>query len=244
MSLADTLVITSYPPAWQSLADITCATHKAYCDRWGYDYHADCSHLHDRYFDPILQREERLPVKGFVKLDLLLHFLPRYKTVCWLDGDLAITNHSIPIEQWLSLIRKPAEILVPFDFNTHNATVIIARSTDLVWEFFWACNNTGRKLFLKHDWVEMEAMRYFSERPPYDKILAYESIKLLCPILPQEYVPYVPLRMSQKYAWEPGAWSVHLSALPLERRVELAREYANNDSPSDILVQGSTPLAK
>ncbi len=231
---SSTLVMTSYPDKWRDLAAITCASHKAWADRHGYDYYAWNSDLSDAYYNPLTGLMEKLPIKGFVKLDLFLSFLPQYKRVCWLDADMVVTNTAVPVERLMyqqSVQMAPdaatfAPITVPFDFNGHNATVITAQSTDLVFDFFWACNNTGRKLFLKHDWVEMEAMRYFAMTPPYRNILGYHSIKRLCPIHPGAYIPYVPERVTKKYEWEPGDFSIHLSALPLDRRIELAKEYA------------------
>lgn len=230
---SSTLVMTSYPRVWQQLADVTCPTHKAWADAIGADYYADCSDLVDSYYNPQTGLHERLPIKGFIKLDLFLYYLPQYKRVVWLDADMAVTNTAVPLE---SLMAYPPEsggrsypITVPYDFNGHNATVIIVRNDtggDLVEDFFWAANNTGRKLFLKHDWVEMEAMRYFAMTQPYTAILGYRSIKTLCPLHPGAYVPYVPERVTKKYEWTPGDWSVHLSALPLDVRIQLAKEYA------------------
>jgi len=224
---ADTLVMTSYPPAWDALAAITCATHKKWADRHGYHYHADRSDLRDNYFDHILQKQEKLPVKGFVKLDLLLHYLPKYKYVVWLDADGLLTAPEISLDDLLAQAPK-TDIIMPFDHNTHNATVIISRSTDLVWDFWWACRNTGWGLFGKHPWAEMEAARYFSSKPPYENLIGYMSIKTLCGILPEQYEPYLPTRVSAQYGWKPGDFFLHLSALHIDRRIEIARQYATD----------------
>ena len=223
MQKSDTLVITSYPPRWQQLAEVTCATHKAYADAHGYDYFADCSDLQDSYYNYDLRTHFKVGIAGFIKMDLFLHFLPKYQSVVWLDADLLVTNKAVPVQSF----RSPG-VTVPFDHNGINATVIIANSTDLVYDFFWAVNNTGRKLFLGHDWKEMEAMRYFSQTPPYDKLLTYYSIKELCPILADEYIEAgLPRKVSGKYGWVPGDWTMHLSALPLEVRIDRARYYAD-----------------
>lgn len=148
----------------------------------------------------------------------------------WLDADLLITNPAITLEDlWYQAVKWPMEqkIVLPYEHNGHNATVIMARSCDLVYDFFWAANNTGRKLFLGHDWVEMEAMRYFAQTPPYDNLIAYLSAKKLCPILHTEYIEAgLPERVSSKYGWAEGDFALHLSALHIDRRVELAREYS------------------
>lgn len=222
---SNTLIITSYPMHWGELAKYTCASHKRYCNVNGFDYHADRSQLFDKWYNPLTSQFEQLPIKGFVKLDLFLRFLPHYKTIVWLDADLVVTNDAVRMDE---VLGSYTDLALPYDFNGHNATVIIARSTDRIRQFFWACNNTGRKFFLKHDWAEMEAMRYFLQTPPYAGMAGYHSIKRLCALKIDEYEPYVPASVSGEYAWEPGDFAVHLSALTLERRIELAKFYTEN----------------
>lgn len=219
---SDTLIMTSYGSSWQALANVTCPPQAAWAKAQGFDYYAWKCDLADNYWNPHTNTMMRLPIKGFVKMTLFCDFLAKYKTVCWLDNDLLVTNQAVKLED----LMTDAPITVPYDWNSHNATVIIARSSPLVRDYFWACENTGRKLFLNHDWVEMEAMRYFAQTPPYNHILGYQSAKLLCPLHPGAYRPYVPDAITQPYDWEPGAFSIHLSALPQDRRVELAMEYA------------------
>jgi hypothetical protein len=122
---------------------------------------------------------------------------------------------------------SPKPLIIGYDHNGHNTTVISARSSELMQQFMWAANNTGRKLFMDHDWVEMEAMRYFLMTPPYQDMVTYISCKRLCPILAAEYVDAgLPLAVSGAYGWEPGDFALHLSALPIERRIELAKAFA------------------
>jgi hypothetical protein len=215
-----TLIITSSPPHWHDLAEVTCARMKAYADKWDYDFYADVSDLRDR-----LPSGQLVGIKGFVKLDLFLHFLPKYQRVVWLDSDLIITNPDISLDELTFFSPKP--LIIGYDHNGHNTTFISARSSELMVQFMWAANNTGRKLFLGHDWVEMEAMRYFLMTPPYQDIVTYISCKRLCPILATEYVDAgLPLSVSGVYSWEPGDFALHLSALPIERRTELAKAFA------------------
>ena len=218
-----TLVITSHPPAWQTLANITTKTMSDWCGRHGYDLHIDCSDLQDRAWLPCTGEAPRRGIAGFVKMDLFLHFLPMYERVVWLDADMLITNYAVSVND---LAGVGAGVILPYDHNGVNATVIIAENRPVVYDFFWAVNNSGRKMFMNHDWKEMEAMRYFQQSPPYEYLVGYRSVKDLCPILHREYLPYLPERVGERYGWEPGAWSLHLSALPIERRTALAAEYA------------------
>lgn len=226
------LVITSYPQSWAELAAITCATHKKWADRHGYDYYADCSDVSAPSRSPEwrAKAEGYIPIRGFIKLDLMLHFLDsascrkEYDWVVWIDADALITNYDVSLERW----TKPGthDLVLPYDANGHNVTVIMARNTELVFDFLWACNNAGRSMFIKHDWAEMEALRYFLQTPPYFGMAGYYSVKELCAMPPDQYAPHVPKRVSQKYEWSEGDWCLHFSALPLAKRIELASKYA------------------
>ena len=215
--MSDTLLVTSYHPSWAELAKRTCKTHADYAKKQGYDYHADCSD----YQDMVHETGHRMGIRGFIKFDLMLHFLPKYQYVMWIDSDALVTNHDIRIEQYRS-----HGLTVGYDHNALHTTVMIAHSTPEVYDFLWACNNVGRRLFISHPWHEMQSVRYFSGTPPYDKLLTYYSVKELCGILAEEYVDAgQPLKVSGKYGWEPGDWILHLAALPLQRRIERAQEY-------------------
>lgn len=218
---SDTIVVTSHPAAWDTLAEITCETHKAFCDRWGYDYDVDRSDLMDSR-----QGGSPISIRGFAKFNRILHFMPMYRYVIWLDADLVVTNRDVDLcDVWLT--RSTEQVILCYDWNGFNSTVQIVRSTPLTQAYYWACNNTGRDLFLYHGWHEMEALRYFSSKPPYDKLVGHESVKRLCAVLPDEYVGAgVPRPIMEPYAWRPGDFAVHLSALSLERRIELARQYS------------------
>ncbi len=212
-----TLVISSYPPSWSELVKRTGKTHQDYAKRHGYDYELDCSDYQDR----VWPQGHRIGIRGFIKLDLMLHYLPRYEYVMWIDSDAMFTNYDIEIEQYRSM-----GVTMGFDHNTFHSTVFIAHSTDLVYDYFWASNNAGRRLFLAHDWHEMEALKYFGSWPPYSSLFTFYSVKELCPILAHEYVEAgQPLKVSGKYAWEKGDWILHFAALPLQRRIERATEY-------------------
>ena len=219
MSRPTTLLMTSFPPSWVELAKITTKTHSDYAKAHGYDYAHDCSDFQDR----VWPQGHHMGIRGFVKLDLMLHYLPRYEYVMWIDADALVTNYEIPIEQY----RSPG-VTMGYDHNGFHSTVFIAHSTELVYNYFWSANNLGRRFFLAHDMHEMESLRYFAGTPPYDKLLTFYSAKELCSILATEYVDSgQPLKVSGQFAWTKGDWILHLSALPLQRRIERAGEYAS-----------------
>jgi hypothetical protein len=236
------MVCSSFPPSWGELAAITTATHKAWAHRHGYDYQSDCSEASwpartAEWGKPV---SGRLPIRSFVKLDALLRHLgaetgpPHYDWVVWLDADQLITNYDIPITRWTGNLEpyrierdgrtSGKDVVMPFDFNGNNSTTIIARNTDAAFNYLWSCNDAGRVMYLSHYWAEMEAMLRFRLAPPYDGIVQTYSAKELCALHPGEY--RLPKRRTAAYEWAPGDFSVHLSALAIQRRVELARYYA------------------
>lgn len=219
---SETCVFSSWPTSWRPLTEITAATHRKWCEKWSYDYYADDgTDVEDTAWLPCTGQYTKNPIMGFVKLDLFLYLLPYYKRVIWLDADMLVTNYE------KNPVQAGGDIIMPYDYNGHNATVIAAKHTDLVFDFFWASNNTGRKYFMNDNWREMNAMRFFSATPPYLHLIEYRSIKELCPILGPEYAPYVPERVSAKYSWDPGDWTCHLSAFSLEKRIALAQRIAD-----------------
>jgi hypothetical protein len=171
----------------------------------------------------------------------MLHFLDaaicgtHYDWVVWLDSDLVVTNPDIPLTRWTDEIApyrreragetSGADVIMPYDYNGNNATVIIARNTDAAYNYLWSSNDAGRVMFLKHDWAEMESLLRFRLAPPYDCIVHAVSAKELCALHPGAYEP-LPKRRTAPYEWAAGDFAVHLAALPLPRRVQLAQHYA------------------
>lgn len=221
--MAEICIVSSGPPEWHELLKITNETKARYARHHGYHFYADRSSLFDR--------ETNLPLKGFVKFDLLLHALVNakesYEWAVWVDGDALITNPEVRLEDILAK-RPGCGIVTGYDHNGHHTTVIAAHNDQLTKEYLWACRNTGVRLFIEHPWHEMEAMRYFSLTPPYNHLLGYLSVKELCGILVDEYRQFgMPDWLANGYGWKPGDFILHLSALSYSRRVQLATFYAN-----------------
>ena len=228
------MVVTSYPPynpelpgpQWPDLAKITTATHRRYCEKWGYDYFEDCSDTKMPARTPFVNvppPEGYVPLRYFVKFHLLDHFLnfdscrEEYETVVWLDADCVVTNYDRPLTQW------PGEIVTAYDVNAVHPTVIIVRKSPRSRGFIWACNNTGRTMFQHHEWSDNEALRYFSAAPPYKDIITYYSAQDLCAMTPGVYP--IPPDIRAQYEWTANSWTLHLSALSIERRIEIAKQY-------------------
>lgn len=218
-----TLLLTSSPASWGKLADITTATMRKYCALHGYDFHHDVSSTSMPARSPFVDRpqpEGHIPLRYFVKFQLLEHFLDSdacrkdYDTVAWLDSDCVVTNYARPLESW------PGEIATAYDVNAVHPTVIIVRKSLRTQSFLWACNNTGRTMFQHHEWSDNECLRYFSAAPPYKDIISYYSAQDLCAMTPGLYP--IPAHIRAQYEWTPQSWTLHLSALSLDERIERA----------------------
>jgi len=198
-----------------------------YAAKHGYDFHTDVSNISAPVRSPEWGAPVTgyIPIRGFIKLDLMLHFLDpesckrEYDYVAWLDADMLITDYEkpLPLNDW--------GVVLPYDANGHNATVIVASKYRYARDFLWACNNAGRTMFLKHDWAEMEAMRYFLQTPPYswEGFAVYHSVAELCAMPPDVYP--IPDVTRKRYEWTSESFAVHFSALSLELRVQMAKEW-------------------
>lgn len=218
-----TMLLTSSPTDWHGLTDITTATMRKYCARHGYDFFHDKSETKMPARTPFVNvpaPEGHVPLRYFVKFHLLEHFLDseacrkEYDTVVWLDSDCVVTNYERPLSDW------PGEIVTAYDVNTVHPTVIIVRKSPKTREFIWACNTTGRTLFQHHEWADNECLRYFSAAQHKDTI-TYYSAQDMCAMTPGLYP--IPADLRAPYEWTLRSWTLHLSALGLDERIERAK---------------------
>ena len=227
---ADYAIVTSYSEAWKPLARITDQLKWEYAKMHGYHFFADCS----TSFGAAGTRQSRYPAgdqvstEGFIKLDLLLHFLPRYKGVVWMDADLVLTNRDITLESFFD--RFPDKgVMVEEDHNGFHSTVIFARNQPLVLDYFHAANTVGRSFYLGDAWHEMQALRNFWLDNRYHDLVGFMRVKDACPIYRPEYVQFgLPMDIDPENNWAPGDFALHLGALNLGRRMRLAEHFADH----------------
>lgn len=242
------LVMSSIPPhddrrpgkQWSHLAELTCATQKKYCDLHGYDYHLDVSSVRARVGTPWVNEPPSgvwAPVRTMIKFRLFNYFLDpdrcrqEYDAVVWLDADCLVTNYELPIEKWLN--SKPADmspgvsdvgdLVLAWDVNGLHPTVIMMRRTRLTQGLSWACSEAGERMWMNHDWSDIMAARFFIATPPYNRIVWHITAKDLCAMPPG--VHPMPAAVNDDYAWTPESWTLHLSALTIEKRIEIAQDY-------------------
>lgn len=225
MSISRILLYTSYPPWWKPLADITTATHRKYAEKWGWDYFADCSDVSGPLSSPWVDQKVAgfAPLRTMIKFPLMEHFMTeaacqkKYDWVIWLDADCVVTNYNREF-------RFSSDVVMPFDVNGLHPTVFAVRNTPLTRGLIWACKEAGTRMFQQHGWSDIMAWRFFLDTPPYSHLVEYVSAKELCAMPPG--VHPMPKDVNNLYAWDEYSWTVHLSALSLEKRIELAKQYA------------------
>lgn len=251
MAKGKTMVVSSIPPrspadvgpAWADLAELTCATHRKYCKKWGYDYYLNVSDIYEEHC-PTRRGEVSLgavPIKYKIKFLLFQRFFnpelcgEEYDHVVWLDSDLVITNYEIPLEKFFN--GKLAadgigedgrgfvgDIILSYDANGLHATVIMMRRSSQTLGFAYANGEAGMRYFGLDDWSDQLSMRMFLATPPYQWLIWYHSVKTLCAQPPDTYL-HTPERARKPYEWSEGDFALHLSALPIARRIHLAKEY-------------------
>ena len=245
------LVVSSIPlpttadnKLWHDLAGYTIATQKRYCEMHGYDHHLDVSDVHATVRSPMRGDQNQgydAPIRTMVKFELLQYFLDpdacrfEWDWVVWMDADCLVTNYEIPLLKFTNEHGAQwdqengggpylGDVILAKDRNGLHPTVIMARASELTLDLMWACGHAGKTMFQQHDWNDIMAFRFFLATPDYASLVWYHPIKTLCASHPGAY-PDHPKRTRHRYDWTPESLTLHLSALSLPRRIELAQEY-------------------
>lgn len=226
-------------PQWDDLAKLTWATHQRYCEKWGYDWHGDVSDIWAPVRSPKMGEMlgDPKPIKYFIKFVLFQHFLDpsscgkEYDYVVWVDSDALFTNYDVPLEKFFNGRpgttedeRWSGDVILTRDVNGLHATVIMMRRTPHTLGFAWANANAGMTYFQEDGWSDQLSMRMFLGTPPYSEMVHYHSVRTLCAMPPNVY-PIPPLVRSL-YEWDKDeSLTLHLSALDLSKRIEIATDY-------------------
>ena len=228
-------------PQWDDLSQLTWATQKKYCDQWGYRFHGDVSDvvlpLGTPWSDQI-PTAMKSPIRMMVKFQLLLHYLQPEKCgevfdqVVWMDADCVVTNYNIPLEKFMNGRGYDPEddsdaalgdIILAHNVDGLHPTVIMVRNNARMLGLIWHCSEAGDRMFRQHNWSDIMALRFILDTQPYSPCLWTHSITALCAQHPGIYG--MPKRVSTEYDWRPESLTLHLSALPMKKRIELAQEY-------------------
>jgi hypothetical protein len=228
-------------PQWDDLAALTWATQRKYCDIHGYKFDGNVSDvvlpLGTPWSDqvPVATKSR---IRMMVKFQLLLHYLQPEKCgeifdqVVWMDADCVVTNYDRPLEEFMNSRGYDPEndgdvatgdIILAHNVDGLHPTVIMVRNNARMLGLIWHCSQAGDRMFRQHNWSDIMALRFGLDTQPYAPCLWTHSITALCAQHPDIYG--MPKRVAKEYEWNPESLTLHLSALPMSKRIQLAQEY-------------------
>ena len=202
------IVITTYTSAkYQPLADLSQPTIRAYCEQHGYFFLPFATHVF-----PNFSGWDRMRAVMQCLVDPTLQM----DVVMWMGADCFITNPRLRIEDALGYNGQ--QIAAATDLFGLNSDVMIFGNTQRVREFLAATlelqDRTPRN--------EQEVMEHLMLSPQYRDIVKWET---------QEVMNAYPYNEASEYnrrgfsgTWWPHAWILQIPALPLNRRIEVAKE--------------------
>jgi hypothetical protein len=100
---------------FQKMAELTNPAKEAYCRRLGYDF----------YYVDQLEDSSRPPAWG--KIPAILHVLPRYDWVIWVDADTVLWNDAVGLRRYIASSYRP--FLFGTDMHGVNSGVFFIRNT-------------------------------------------------------------------------------------------------------------------
>jgi hypothetical protein len=250
------MVVTSIPPSigpgqlyekdgqryhWSDLAALTVSAQEKYCALHGYDHHLDVSDATDYAGQPLAKKgpAELVRIRYGVKFLLMQHYMTPekcgkvYDHVVWVDGDLLPTNYNIPLTKFMNQGKASTgkdeiqlgDLILPFDCNSLHPTVIMARCTTKMRGLMFELTGIGQRTFGPLEWSDNFALRFAIDTPPYREAVWWHSAKDLCAQHPGLYP--IPSDVRAEYDWTSESWALHLSALPLGQRIEIAKDYCD-----------------
>jgi len=200
-----TLVLTGYTDAYAPLGELTAPRWREYCDRHGYRFK-----LVRDYSPPNHPCTE--------KLRHIVEALPTTDTLFWIGCDCLPTNPSIPLPVTLGQF----EIALSRDWywgaKLGSTDAILVRNTPLMLSLFRDAYALPQKPCVGG--YDLTALaQCFARNPEYSKRLV---------ILPARRFQAVPRECgfpNNSDPWAPGDFVMHVTGIPLEKRIEIARKY-------------------
>ncbi|CAE8590380.1 unnamed protein product [Polarella glacialis] len=232
--------------------DVTERNHKAYADRWGYDYR-----LHRQ--SP-LQDEEPQFGKLQIALDSLAVENPP-DWFLWLDCDALVTNHSISVDDLLDTYDlRGVDWAVAEETNGINSGVFLVRggpenaglrflqaASTSQWRFVWDQSMVFHQMTEESDLLAATACEQWQSQMRQSRHEGDSGEDLRHDFRWAAHFRSLPQRAMNLYgegsalqwdatAWEPGDFILHLAGCPLvepecKQRFETAAAWteANND---------------
>lgn len=194
---------TIHNKTYKALAEITTPLMRRYCEAHGYEF--------------CLAEWGNGDYDSWWRVGHIRTLMRSFDVVFWVDCDALIMNGGIRVED-----APPGDVLMCEDIYGLNDGTSITRPTPWA-EMFWYAVDTGRALVNDKLWGCNEAVIRFAQTAPYrDRVVT---------VLPQNAMnSYLMKEYGRPETWpgnyRDGDWILHLVGLPMERRLQLAREYA------------------
>jgi hypothetical protein len=195
---------TYWTPSYDPLVAVTSPIKQEYCDRWGYTFE---------------QERTEKAYGNHTPWDRLEHFvrvLKQNDVAMLIDADALVTNLNKKVEDILEDRYFPSFIFTK-DLNGFNDGVFLAWDCDIVERFFEEVLTEGRRLFDGHMYREQKAMEHFAHTDAYKDEVDWVPQREL-----QAYPAGVYNRHIPEEEWHPGDWCLHIPALPLNQRIDIA----------------------
>lgn len=238
------MMVTSYPPkrpgekvGWPDLAAITIPTHQRYAEKHGYSLYVDQSDISARMQSQWVdeQKSGYAPLRFMIKFRLLEHFLreedcgEQYDWVVWVDADCLFTNYERPLTDWMNECSGDdstyvGDVVLAKDVNGLHPTVIMVRNSLRTRGLIYACRDGGTRMWQLHSWSDIMALRFYLATEPYSHLPVYHWARELC-AMPVGVYTTIPDDVRREHEWTPESLTLHLSALSLEERCKIAKQY-------------------
>lgn len=190
-------VLQFFNTPYRELAAITVPPVADYCRRRGY------THIVER-----VQARTDDAHMCWYKPELLLHHLPNYDWVFYLDVDATITNPECAIERIIMRVKSP-DMVATFDANGFNAGVILLQNTAAMREALRGMLSTSDKT------------GQLSEQNAF--VLARDAC--VVELADQSVMnAYIYSLYGDKYRgcpdWQPGDFILHLPGVDMKTRIQ------------------------
>jgi hypothetical protein len=204
-------ILTVYTDNYLPLAEIVLPNLKKYCNKHGYELHAENITGTQMYF-------------GYKKIECLFGLLGAFSVdaVLCLDMDTLITNHNIKVE---SFIDDKHDFYITKDVNGINAGSFIIKNSDWSIEYLRDIFESQEKFECEQNAIVywMDTLYKYKKKI---KILDHPSINSY---LYDEYAPgwgvigdkQIDKPTHEEGDWQKGDFLVHLPGMTLDRRIEI-----------------------
>lgn len=208
---------------YTNLSDITFPAWSSYAERHGYKFIHQWDKLEDTWNKP----------------HCLLKHLPDTDLLMWVDCDTLPTNPFLKIDEIWKENGEWKPIVLSADCYGLNCGTMILSNCPIV-EMFWKCIlDQGYPRFGKdlQGWDEQEAVVRWAHQHPFMRHIQVVPQRILNCYVNKEYGR--PSNWGGD--WSEGDFIIHFPGLPLERRIELAKEYSEKAEKYVVEREHRTP---